>query len=153
MKVLMDSTFQCLVARWVAIAISESSSKNQARNSFSRSLQLWIDSLGSFINHLMATPLRLPMNECARMAAFDTTHSVWDGLQGNLYCWRHAWEPLQSFEVVHVLIRRTFAIEGPEDWSLEFWGIRNQILFKRIWSGNPHFLKAAPVGDDFELLL
>jgi len=55
---------------------SVSSSKNRAKKSFSRSIRFLIEPTKSFMNHSKATPLRLPMNERARMASFDTTFSV-----------------------------------------------------------------------------
>jgi len=75
---LMDSPFFCFVARGVGTNISISSSMKRARNSFSRSAQVLIESAGSFIHHSKATPLRVPMDKRVMMALFDTTFLVWD---------------------------------------------------------------------------
>jgi len=77
-KVLIDSSFYCLAAMRVDTEISESSSKKRVKNNFLRSAYVLIDPAGSFMNHSKATPLRVPMNERAIMASFDTTFPVWD---------------------------------------------------------------------------
>jgi len=55
-NILMDSPFFCFVARRVSTEISVPSLKKRAKNSFSRSVYVLIESAGNFMNYSKATP-------------------------------------------------------------------------------------------------
>jgi len=93
-KALMDSLFFCFVARRISIATSVSSLMKQVRNSFSKLAQVLIEPAGNFMNHLKATPLRVPMNKRIMIAL-------------NRY-----YIPSLRFKVVYVLVRWPYIVKS-----------------------------------------